>query len=397
MSYRPPAGSPDEGVQPAVALGRISRRAVAFALTTTSLAATLMLAGCGSPAQSPTSAPVLFPSPTTAPTATAQPTATPPPTATPVPSATPTPAPIFPVAVIIENHPDARPQSGLARADMLYEAPVEGAISRFMAVYVNGKSDTIGPVRSARHYFVYLAAEYNAVMVHIGASPQGFGALVATELVNLDETYSEPGFWRSRARYAPHNAYTSTDLVQDALKRTRDNVTPGGLAGFKFRDDSKPVEGKEAPEVSIQYPRGDSVRYVYSEQDRTYRRFLNGAPHRDAETGEQIAPRNLVVQVTRMWPIPGDTAGRLDMEQVGEGKALFFRDGVVTEGIWKKASYGDVTEWYDAAGQRLLFNPGKIFVQIVQPEAGVRYQARSSLLLDSFTVSSRPGAIIQAT
>ncbi|HEX9015910.1 MAG TPA: DUF3048 domain-containing protein, partial [Chloroflexota bacterium] len=196
---------------------------------------------------------------------------TPRPLPTTVPTAIPTPEPpkpAFPVAVMVENSPDARPQSGLARADVLYEAPVEGGISRFMAVFVNGVADNIGPVRSARHYFVYLAAEYNASLVHIGSSPQGYEALDATGLVDLDETYGDPGFWRIKGRAAPHNSYTSLEVIRDALAKVR-KVEPGGVAGFKFLGSASPApRGEPAPEVKIDYPGGDHLRYVYSPEQR---------------------------------------------------------------------------------------------------------------------------------
>lgn len=295
--------------------------------------------------------------------------AAPVPTSTAVPTPEP-PKPIYPIAVVVENSWDARPQSGLAQADVLYEAPVEGAISRFMAVFANSVADNIGPVRSARHYFVYLAAEYNASLVHVGSSPQGYGALNATDLVDLDETYGDPGFWRIKGRYAPHNAYTNVDVIKDALDRTR-KPDPGGLAGFKFRGDDKPLEGKSAPVVYVDYSGGDSLKYVYSPERKAYLRYMDGVAHKDADTGEQIAPRNLVVQTVDAWVI--DDVGRLDMDLVGEGKALFFRDGVATRGSWRKSSYGSVTEWLDSDGNPVLMNPGKIFVQIVTNWDSVEY------------------------
>src|SRR5919206_1309191 len=112
----------------------------------------------------------------------------------------------------------ARLQTGLDKADIVYEALAEGGISRFLAIYMltpdfdgGAHADVIGPVRSTRHYFVYLAAEYNATLVHVGASPIGYAALSATDIRNLNESYGDPGIWRSRSRRAPHNAYTSTD------------------------------------------------------------------------------------------------------------------------------------------------------------------------------------------
>ncbi|MGE5620641.1 MAG: DUF3048 domain-containing protein [Sphingomonadaceae bacterium] len=317
--------------------------------------------GLGTPAPAP-AAQSTRPSTGISPSATLTPRAT----YTPVP----TPGPAHPLAVVVENFVDARPQSGLAAADIVYEALVEGGITRFLAIYIDGRAEAVGPIRSARHYFAYLAAEHDATFVHIGSSPQGYAALDATGVVNLDETYGDPGFWRAKTRYAPHNAYTSTDLLRPTLEKVR-KPTPDPWAGFAFRTDSSPIEGPEARELTIGYATDYSAKYAYAPESKLYRRYMDGLPHRDQETDEQVAPRNLVVQFVGAWVIDGE--GRLDMAQVGQGKALFFRDGVLTEGRWHKPSLGSVTRWYDSEGKPLLFNPGKIWVQIVPPGTRLDY------------------------
>ncbi|HEX2988536.1 MAG TPA: DUF3048 domain-containing protein [Chloroflexota bacterium] len=306
-----------------------------------------------------------MPSATSTPAPTRTPTATP----TPSPTATPT-GPIYPLAVMVENMIDARPQSGLAKADVVYEALVEGGITRFMAVYKDGKASEIGPVRSARHYYVYLAAEFNAAYVHIGASPQGYVALDASRVTNLDETYGDPGFWRSDARYAPHNAYTSTDLLRQSLDKVRE-LSPGSMAGFKFGEQPKTAQGTPSYGLTIYYPGGYEVGYGYSPETKSYLRSMDGLPHRDADSGERVSPLNVVVQVIRSWTI--DDIGRLDMEQVGQGKALFFRDGVVSEGSWHKRSLTAPTQWLDANDTPVLMKPGKIWVQMIPPGTKMEY------------------------
>src|SRR5205823_9909671 len=113
--------------------------------------------------------------------------------------------PIYPLAVVVENQALTTPQSGLNRADVVYEALAEGGITRFLALFATQAADIVGPVRSARHYFVYWAAEYLAPLVHVGASPQGYAALSASGTSNYDEIKGAKGFWRTRDRLAPHN------------------------------------------------------------------------------------------------------------------------------------------------------------------------------------------------
>jgi hypothetical protein len=311
----------------------------------------------------PVHSPTPLPTMTTAPTRTSAPIPTPSPTATPA-------GPAYPLAVMVENMIDARPQSGLARADVVYEALVEGGITRFMAVYKDGKADVIGPVRSARHYFVYLAAEFNAAYVHIGASPQGYNALAASRITNLDETYGDPGFWRSKDRYAPHNAYTSTDLLKDSLDKVR-KLTPGSMAGFKLDDQPRTAQGTTSRGLTIYYPGSYEVSYAYSPEGKSYLRSMDGIPQKDAESGERVSPRNVVVQFIKSWEI--DDVGRLDLEQLGEGKALFFRDGVVAEGSWRKQSLTAPTQWSDSGGKPVTMSPGKIWVQMLPPGTKLEY------------------------
>ncbi len=288
------------------------------------------------------------------------------PTAAPTATAVPR-GPAYPVAVMVENHVDARPQSGLSKADIVYEAPVEFGIGRFMAIYIDGQAKAIGPVRSARHYFVYIADEFNAAYVNIGWSPQAYNALQATGLLNLDEIQGDPGFWRSNDRYAPHNAYTSTDLLRSNLKQQK----PGTLAGFQFKDGLQPPKGKDARTVTVVRSPYYYVEYFYDEASKLYSRSMDGSPHRDADTGDRVSPRNVVVQFVKTWVI--DDVGRIDMAQVGEGKALYFRDGVATEGIWRKASLYDVTHWLDADGKPMEFPTGKTWVEVVPQESKVAY------------------------
>src|SRR5205823_11060309 len=126
-----------------------------------------------------------------------------------------------------------------------FEARAEGGISRFMAVSGEGDAAVVGPVRSARHYFVNLAAELGASVVHVGASPLGYVSLTWYGLPSLDETFGQPGFWRSRSRFAPHNAYTTVEAARAALD-SRGPLPNGSWAGFSFKDPAQPYQGPPA-------------------------------------------------------------------------------------------------------------------------------------------------------
>lgn len=277
----------------------------------------------------------------------------------------------YPVAVMVENSPDARPQSGLHAAAVVYEALAEGGISRFMAVYMKGTSGVIGPVRSTRHYFVNLAKEFNAPLVHIGASPQGYDQLRQLGVTSLDETYGMPGFWRSRARVAPHNAYVSTASVREALSAF--GVEPGTFGGFVFNDNLPASATRDAAEPIVDYGWGYRVAYEFDPSTSTYKRFMAGGPHIDAETGEQLTATNVVTMTVDSALIAGDDKGRLDFDQIGEGKLRVFRDGKVIEGIWRKTSLWSPTQFLDAAGNTIGLRRGQTWVQMVPSSATITY------------------------
>ncbi len=287
---------------------------------------------------------------------------------------------VWPVAVMVDNYNDARPQIGLDKANVVYEALAEGGISRFMAVYMltpdfegGASAEVIGPVRSTRHYFVYAAAEYNATLVHIGASPIGYAALGATGIRNVNESYGDPGIWRSVRRSPPYNAYTSTADASAAA----DTKGPGGVGSWGpllFKDASFPAQAPAAASLHIRYPPLGSydVAYTWDSVTNTYPRVMDGTRHSDGLTGEQLVARNIVVQVVPDQVI--DREGRLDLAQTGEGPAYYFLDGVVMLGTWTKADYGSRTFFWDTAGNLVRLNAsGTTWIQLVPPEAALEY------------------------
>ncbi|HYY88817.1 MAG TPA: DUF3048 domain-containing protein, partial [Chloroflexota bacterium] len=259
------------------------------------------------------------------------------------------------------------------------EALAEGGISRFLALYMltpgfegGAAADVIGPVRSTRHYFVYVAAEYNATLVHVGASPIGYAALGATGIRNLNESYGDPGIWRSVRRYPPHNAYTSTDDAAQAAE-IKGPGGPGTWGPLVFKDPSFPAQAPAATSLRIRYsPHWYDVAYSWDPISNTYPRVMDGRPHRDGLSGEQLTARNVIVQVVSDAVI--DREGRLDLVQIGEGPAYYFLDGTVMFGMWTKADFGSRTFFWDTAGNLVRLNAiGTTWIQLVPPEASISY------------------------
>ncbi len=276
------------------------------------------------------------------------------------------------LAVTIENHPESRPQSGLHKADVVYEAPAEYGIPRFLAIYVNQEAKVLGPVRSARTYFVALANQHDPVYIHAGGSPQSLGQLKKGEMKHIDALrYSGGGFERTSDRVAPHNLYTDTAELRKVI--ARDPELKGGKGtwgGLEFSD-SPTVGREEGLEVTVEYEGGYSVTYYYDERSGQYKREMLGEPHLDRESEKQVAGSAIIVQTVRMFKVKGDKYGRMEMQLRDKGPVLIFQDGRVTKGFWEKTERESPTKYTTEDGQPVKLKKGQVWIQMV-PRKGTK-------------------------
>jgi hypothetical protein len=275
----------------------------------------------------------------------------------------------YPFAVMIDNIAEARPQFGLGSADVVYEAPAEAGIPRLMPVFLRagGEADSIGPVRSTRHYFVYLANEYRTPLVHIGSSPQGFDALSTTGLADVDEARGDDGFHRVAARQAPHNAFVSTGSIRDVLRQRGGPIkaTLGPLSFGTYLAGPEP-----ATTIKIPYPgpEGYSVEYDYDASQKVYKRIMDGFPHKDGSNGEQYTAVSIVVEFVEVELIPHDDAGRVDVGLVGSGKGVLIAEGTQVPLQWSRASVRAATQFKRGDGAPFALPTGQVWIQIVPLE-----------------------------
>lgn len=276
-----------------------------------------------------------------------------------------------PLAVMIGNNPQARPQSGLPQADLVYEFPAEGGITRFMAVYYHGQAKVIGPVRSARPYFMDQALGWDAVFVHVGQSPQSIAYYKANKVDHIDEFSRTKAFWREKSRKVPDNLYTSTDKLKKMvaeLKYERDVELPA----FQFAQEPLKGKGREAQSLEIHYPEKlNRAFFQYEVESGLYKRFTGGKAHLDKETGQQLTAGNVIVQFTSARVF--DEEGRMDVGMLGQGKMLLFSGGRVIEGTWVKKELRRPTQFFDATGEPVTLNPGQTWIQIVPEGTKVAY------------------------
>lgn len=272
-----------------------------------------------------------------------------------------------PLIIKVENHPDARPQSGLDKADIVIEAMAEGGITRFAAIYLCREVDEIGPVRSGRLQDLTFLDEYDALFAHVGGSDAWMRE--KSGIADLDEFAYSDAYWRSDERDAPHNCYTTTERIhktaaEEGLEKTV------SLETWSFKS-GHPGKGNVGS-VTIPYGAGCEASYKYDKKSNTYLRSVDGEPLLDKPTGNQIAPKNVIIMyISYESDDSGEDyglGGRDIMQLVGEGKAVIMRDGEAITGRWTKASTSSRTYFLDGEGRPVEFNRGQTWIEII-PES----------------------------
>lgn len=272
---------------------------------------------------------------------------------------------------MIENSPGARPQIGLDRADLVYESESEYGITRFLALFEREGAPVIGPVRSARKPFIEMATPYKVPYAHAGGSNEALGMLVATPsgLLNVDEIYvCGYCFWRSDDREAPHNLYTSSDLQVDYAAERGFALQP--LRRFPEGN----LAGGEAV-VRIAYDWGQGTQDAQWDWDGArYRRSQSDGPHLMAD-GAQLATDNLVLLFTRfVWHEDAQPqSGLYQIDVVGSGQGILYRDGKGWPIRWSKASRSaHINLTLTDGGPALLKPDGQTWVAFLKTPNHVR-------------------------
>ena len=272
--------------------------------------------------------------------------------------------------VMIENSPEARPQSGLADAGVVFEAIAEGGITRFLALYQEDQPDLIGPVRSLRPYYLDWARGFNSSVAHVGGSEEALRLARSVEgFRDLDQFSNGAYFFRSKDRFAPHNVYTRTSLLD--LASAKKNFGESEFVSIARRK-PKPAETPTATTVTIDYSSPlFKASYVYDKPTNTYKRSQANKPHVDRETNKQLYADSVVVMKIN-WSVQPDGHSVYGTTQGGE--VLIFQDGLVTKGSWSKASRSDQVKFTDGAGVELKLIPGRTWISAVPNSRTVTYQ-----------------------
>lgn len=264
-------------------------------------------------------------------------------------------------AIMIENSLDARPQSGLGSASIIFEANAEGGITRFLTLFQDQKPQLIGPVRSIRLYYVDWLTPYQASVAHVGGSGDALALVRNGNYRDIDEFFNSGTYWRATDRYAPHNVYTSFNNI-DALNNSR-GYTTSDFTGFK-RCDCSPVETPTATSINVtmsSYLYNSS--YSYDAATNKYMRNMAEEPHMDREAG-QIAPDVVVGMMVDEHTITSGGYGE-SIATVGSGTAYIFQNGEVISGTWQKASREAPLRFVDSGGNEIALNRGQVWIAAV--------------------------------
>lgn len=268
-------------------------------------------------------------------------------------------------AVMIENSPEARPQSGLKEAEIVFEAIAEGGITRFMALFQNNKPELIGPVRSVRLYYVNWLSAFNASIIHCGGSEEALNEVRNGTYRDLDQYFNDSAFWRSNDRYAPHNLYTSFANIE-ALNKAK-GYTSSSFDGYINRVEPKPAETLDATNININissYLFNSS--FAYSAETNSYARSQAGAAHLDSN-GLQLAP-NVVIAMSVDESTLAD--GHERITTIGSGTATIFQNGTAIKATWSKDSASSQIIFKDAVGNEIPLVSGQIWIVAVPNDTG---------------------------
>ncbi|MDD2203061.1 MAG: DUF3048 domain-containing protein [Bacilli bacterium] len=278
-----------------------------------------------------------------------------------------------PIAIMIDNESGAWPQAGLQDAYLSYEIIVEGGISRILAIYKDKDTSKIGPVRSARHYYLDYALENDAIFTHFGFSPQAEGDIKRFGVNNISGTQADGGaFTRDTRIKGWQNVFTSiSNLTNKATAkkyRTTSDVEPLLNYSIEEVDLNSATGATIANTIRIDYSTLYYVGYEFDIESKTYKRYMKGNPHVDRVTGAQLTYKNIIVYDIRNYPLnDGSGKGRQGLNNIGSGDGYYISNGYAIPIKWEKISRTSGTTYRDLAGNEIKVNDGNTFIHL-QPQ-----------------------------
>lgn len=306
-----------------------------------------------------------------------------------------------PAGVMIENHQEARPQSGLSQADIIYEAVAEGGITRFLAIFYCQDTEMLGPIRSARTYFLDFISEYGdkPLYVHVGGAntpgpANALGQIVDYGWVGKNDlnqfSIGFPTFWRDYERMGrvvatEHTMYsTTTKLWEMAEKRglgekdEKERLWDEKFEKWSFKEDLPKIERPEAAAAEFSFWLGYEqykVKWEYDKSLNSYKRFNGGEPHLDKNDNSQLTAKTVILVFTRETNANDgyENNAHLLYGTKGKGKATILLDGKIVEGEWRKQDRLGRMKFFDNKGKEVSLNKGTIWIEILPIGTSPKY------------------------
>ena len=295
-----------------------------------------------------------------------------------------------PFAVMIDNHSDAWPQAGLNQAYMVYEIVVEGGETRLMALFKGVDLDKIGPVRSARHYFIDYAMENDAIYVHFGQSPQAQSDIKKYDIDDINGI-AEDGttFWRVKDKYAPHNAVTSTEKLLESAKSKNYRTTSTEESVLNYVvDEVNLEEGQAADTITIPHSDLQTVKYEYDKENKVYVRYARGEEQTDWDTDEPVTTKNIIITFCNNYTLTdSENKGRQGLKNIGTFDGYYITNGRAIQIQCIKNARDEKTIYQDMNGNEIKVNDGNTFVNICPTNADVEIEGAEQVTGTTNTIS----------
>lgn len=273
-----------------------------------------------------------------------------------------------PYMVVVENSKASRPQSGLSFADIVYETSAEGGIPRFIAIYHSNTASKIGPVRSIRPYFLTISKEYILPIAHCGGSKEALNEVKKdSSIMSINEMTNGKYYYRDTKRKAPHNLYTSSETILQAINDKKYNLK--AESSLKFDNEFFNNDLKQALNITIKPNNVYETSYIF--KNGTYTKFMDGEVAKDAITNSPLTFTNIVVQKTDIT-LQTDNS-HLNIDLVNSGEGYVFSNGKVIEMKWSKNSQYDNTKLYDLDGNEIALSEGNTIWNIVDSQSKITY------------------------
>lgn len=280
-----------------------------------------------------------------------------------------------PIAVMIDNHNLAWPQAGLNEAYIVYEAIAEGGETRLMALFKGKELEKIGPIRSARHYFLDYAMENDAIYVHFGWSPQAQTDIKKYSINNINGLVEDgTTFWRVKDKYAPHNAVSSTEKILTSAKNKNYRTTSQKESVLNYVTDEVNLNTNSQVATTITIPHStlQIVKYEYDEETKTYKRYARKKEQLDWDTNEQIRTKNIIIQLCDNYTLEdSENKGRQGLENIGTCDGYYITNGKAIKIKCVKEDREEQTVYKDLNGNEIEVNDGNTFINICPTDAKV--------------------------